>query len=200
MSNTSVSIDLTEAEKVLANMQAALRVGSREGVVQMSREIAGAMAATTKTARAARTIVKRKPGTPVEENVWYAKRNRKGLDGYIGIVAFDKADARRDDRAQIKQRGLAKSAWYWVLSGVGGRPLSGAKKGRNVRKNPRYYNVRDHRNAFDPAIFLHSKLDYASDALKTTGKRARIDNIGQRAANRFKRRMEKKALRAGVSL
>lgn len=199
MTATAITIDTRPAEEMLAKMQTALRIGSKEGVLIMAREIAGAMAATTKVSKATRTIVQKKPGGKVQENVFYAKRDRNPLAGYIGIVAFDKADARKDKRAQIKQRGLAKNAWFWVLQRVGGGSRSAAK-GSNVRKRPKYYQVKDRHTALNPAILLHNKLDYAGNALKTTGKRATIDNIGQRAASRFKRRMEKKAQRAGVIL
>lgn len=195
--SVDVKIDLGPALATVDEMQTIFKKGSREGVVAMSREIAGAAASATRVSRATRTIVKRKPGVPVEDMVFYAKKpTRRGLK-YIGIVAPSKSHARNDKKAIIKRRGLAKLAWAWMLSDMG-YSSTGAARYTGPRKSRRYYNVDDMRRAKDPSIRLHSRLRYAQDAFKTKG-RATIDNIGTRANNRFVRKMEKRAVKAGIN-
>ena len=196
--SAQTTVDVSAALMTANALQHLMKAGSKQGVLTMSREIAGASASATRIARAVRTIVKKKPGEPAEPGLFYAKRPQaNGKTLYIGIVAPAKAWARRDKRAQVRMRGLAKSSWFWILSGLGAN-RAGAKKYSGVRRNRKYYEVRDQHRARNPAILLWSKLQYAQDAFKTKG-RATVDNIGTRAANRFIRKMERKAEKVGRS-
>lgn len=158
-----------------------------EAVTMLAREISGALAASTKVAAKTRPIVARKPGQAVTiPGLFYARKATVSGSKFIPIKAETKQEARADKRAAIRRRGLARSAWFWVMSEVGG-----AGKPFSVRKDRRKYAVTKQLSGNDPAIRIESKLRYASDAFRTKGRGA-IDTAGSRALNRVKRMMEKR--------
>lgn len=161
-----------------------------EGVMLLAREVAGALASSTKVSPKVRPIVAKRPGQKESvPGIWYAKKSTASGLKFIPIKAETKAEARADKKAAIRRRGLARSAWFWVMSEVGGRSSGAAQFG--VKKDGSKYGVTKRLSGNDPAIKIESKLRYASDAFRIKG-RATIENAGSRALNRVTRLIEKR--------
>jgi hypothetical protein len=184
VSQPDTRIDIAPAVALLNRSVHLFRRGSNEGVRLLAAEVAGALATATKVAPKTRPIVARAPGKPQRPGTWYAKRVHKSNVSYPRIKAETKQQARMERQAIISRRGLARSAWFWMLRDVGGGTKS--VPGATVRKTGRAYAVRREFAGSDPAILLHSRLNYASDAFKTKG-RATVYNVGARAAGRVSR-------------
>lgn len=187
-------IDFSDAIRYLNENVHRFDKSKGDGVKLLAREIAGTLAATTRVAPKTRTIVKRKPGTKVRSGTLYAKRPTADGFRFLAIRADSTADAKQSKLAKIGKRGLAKSAWFWVLSELGGR-AGRFTAGAGVRKSRNAYGVLNRMSGLDPAILIENKLEYASEAFKTKG-RATVDNAGERALNRVKRIVERQVARA----
>jgi hypothetical protein len=186
------SVDTRDVEMAMARVNQYCNVNSKQGVLMMAREVATAAATATRVAPKTRRIVQKKPGEKrPRSDAFYAQKPNKSGSGitYIAIRAKDKASARASKKAQIKRRGLAKTSWYWIAGGLGKRSAQASKYG--LKRSPKYYRVIDRHNDQDPGIELHDKLKYATDAFKTKG-RATVNNIGQRAANKFIKKFERR--------
>lgn len=193
----AVQIDMSKAMAELDRFHKLLGDESRDGVKTMARDIALSASTATKQAPKYRPIVKRNPLEPElnDDDTMWAKGVTKGRVYYISIKADNKQEARTSRKAAIIRRGLSKSAWLWVYGAIAGGSKSNNSAGPGVRKDSRYFDVLKRSTSQEEAMRLHNKLDYASLAFKTKG-RATVDNIGERAAGRFRYRMRKKIERA----
>ena len=178
-----------EVEAALAKYKKKLATTGSFGVVLMAREIAGASATATRIAAKTRANVKKKPGEKARPGIRYVKRVMSANEiVYVPIRAENSAQAKLHKISQISRRGLAKSAWFWMMSEIGGKG-SISSPGSRVRKSRKAFDVVNRSKGLNPEIKLHNKLNYATDAFHTKG-RATVDTIGSKAANRFIRRME----------
>tara|TARA_R110002020_G_scaffold67524_1_gene177306 strand:- start:261 stop:854 length:594 start_codon:yes stop_codon:yes gene_type:complete len=185
-------IDVSAVSDALNAYQKKLRGGSKIGVVNMAQAIARAASAATRPGAKVRAIVFTKKGTTRKKNIMYIKKiigPKKQDVVLIGVRAYSKAEARADKRAQIMRQGLAKASWFFILSALGGK-MGKPRTGRKVKKSARVFSINRQIVAKHPAILMHNKLDYATDAFRVKG-RATMDNIGKRAANTLVRWMEK---------
>lgn len=191
--SAGVAVDFSGALAYLQEAKHKLRGGSQRAVQIMARECAGALASSTKVAPKTRAIVKRKPGTAERPGVFYAKRPLESGVRFLRIESETKADARTHKNAQIRRRGLAKTAWFSILRDVGGKSQS--VKGASVAAGPLSWATSKNINALSPEIYIHNKLKYAQDAFRTKG-RASVDSASSRALNRVKRIVERDLARA----
>jgi hypothetical protein len=186
--SASATVDISGAVAYLNRNIHRFEKTKGEGVRLLAREVAGALAASTKVSAKTRPIVARKPGQNVTvPGIFYARKFGKAGQTFIPIKAETKEAARADKRAIIRRRGLARSAWFWVMSELGGAGATFA-----VRKDRRKYGLTKQLSGNDPAIRIESKLVYASDAFRTKGTRGTIDTAGRRALNRVTRMIEKR--------
>ena len=181
----STSIDIAPAVRLLEASKRAIGMTAQTVVKMLAVEMAGTMATATRISPKVRPIVTRNPKgeNRSESRTFFAKGFVNGVPTYKRIYAETPAEARMHPLAQIKRRGLARQAWFWIIGALGEQ---GEQSGYQGGVLPSAYNV--WRNDAGLEMRMTSKLRYADQAFFRKG-RATVDNASERVLGRVKRRL-----------
>jgi len=185
----TLSVDFTSALHYLEKKRAVVKLGAAKVCELIAIETAGALATATRISAKVRPIVTSNPSgekrgnrRAVEARTFFAKGITNGKPYYKRIYADTAAEARQHKFAQIKRRGLARAAWFWIKKDLGGGMPENPMGGKSVYRSSYDIYHQDGEN-----IRMTSKLRYAEQAFFSKG-RATVDNVSERTLGRIKKR------------